>query len=212
MSGLFVIDNKLAKHYLTVLRDKSTRPAAFREYMRRLGFVLGYEASKYVKWSSVAVETPLARAPGLKPESPLLIVGILGASIPLVQGVWDALPWAGLGLVAARRVESEGGVEVEIYYQRLPRELSDYVVFLGDPMLATGKTISKAIDILVSRGASEIVVLTVIASKPGVEYVRKKHPSVPIIAVEVDPELDDKYFIVPGLGDAGDRSLDQSLI
>ena len=205
--GVVVIDNPLARHYLTILRDRDTPPRLFREYMRKLGFILGYEASKYMKWSSVFVETPLAKAEGLKPGKPVLIIGILGASIPLVQGIWEAIPWAGLGLIAARRVEYEDRVDVEIYYERLPKDLSHFTVLIGDPMLATGKTLASTIDLLSKRGARDIVVLTVIASRHGIEYLRSHAKNVPIITVAIDPVLNDRFFIVPGLGDAGDRGL-----
>jgi len=204
---IIVIDNPLAKHYLTILRDKNTPPSTFREYMRKIGFILGYEASRFLKWKNIFVDTPLARANGLKIGKPIYIVGVLGASIPLIQGIWDALPCAGLGLVAAKRIEYDYGVDVEVYYERLPTDLSDYICIIGDPMLATGLTISKTIDILIKRGCRDIVVLAVIASKHGLEYVHQRYPEIPIIVVEVDPLLNDKFFIVPGLGDAGDRGL-----
>jgi len=205
--NVHVVDNPLAKHYLTVLRDRNTPPHVFREYLRKLGFILGYEASKHLKWSSVFVETPHARASGLKPSKPVLIVGVLGASIPLIYGMWDAMPWAGLGLVAARRVESDEEVDVEMHYYRLPEDLSDYSVVIGDPMLATGKTIAKTIDLIRRKGSREIVVASVIASRHGLEYVRRRYRDIPIVVVEVDPILNDRFLIVPGIGDAGDRGL-----
>lgn len=204
---IYVINNPLAKHYLTILRDRSTPPHVFREYLRKTGFVLGYEASRYLRWSNVFIETPLARANGLKPRKPVLIVGILGASIPLAHGIWDAIPWAGLGLVAARRIESSEELDVEIYYQRLPDVLSQYTILIGDPMLATGKTMAKTIEILYEKRGRDIVILTVIASRHGIEYIRSRYKDIPIITVEIDPFLNDKYFIIPGLGDAGDRGL-----
>ncbi len=204
---IIVVDNPLAKHYLTILRDRNTPPQVFREYLRKTGFILGYEASKYLKWSNIFVETPLARANGLKPGKPAFIIGILGASIPLVHGIWDAIPWAGLGLVAARRIESGEELDVEIYYQRLPEDLSQFTILIGDPMLATGKTMAKTIEIIHERKGRDIVILTVIASRYGIEYIRSRYKDIPIITIEIDPFLNDKYFIIPGLGDAGDRGL-----
>ncbi|OYT39281.1 MAG: uracil phosphoribosyltransferase [Desulfurococcales archaeon ex4484_58] len=205
--NVIVVENPLAKYYLTILRDRNTSPKLFREYVRKLGFILGYEASRYIKWKNTFVETPLARAEGIKPIKPVIVVGILGASIPLIQGIWDAIPWAGLGLVAARRIESEYEVEIEVYYERLPDDLSPYTVLIADPMLATGKTIVNTIELLKKRNAKEIVVLTIIASKYGVEYVHGREKNVPIITITIDPFLNDRFFIVPGLGDAGDRGL-----
>ncbi|MET1160139.1 MAG: uracil phosphoribosyltransferase [Thermoprotei archaeon] len=204
---VIVIENNLAKYYLTILRNKDTPPKLFRKYLRKLGFILGYEASRYLKWRSVFVETPLARASGVKPGKPVIIVGILGASIPLVEGILEAIPWAGVGLVAARRIESVEDVEIEVYYERLPETLEPYTVLIADPMLATGKTMVATIELLKKRGASDLVILSVIASRYGINYVRSKAGKIPIIVVAIDPYLNDKFFIVPGLGDAGDRGL-----
>lgn len=207
-TSVYLVDNELAKYYLSILRDRNTKPKTFREYVKKLGFILGYEASRFFKWKSVFIETPLSKTSGVKPCKPLLIVGILGASIPMIQGIWEALPWAGLGLVAARRIESEDDVKVEIYYERLPEDLSPYTILVGDPMLATGKTIVSVIELLREREGQDIVVLAIIASKYGIEYVTSRVGSIPIVAVAIDPFLNDKFFIVPGLGDAGDRGLD----
>jgi len=204
---LIIIDNPLAKYYLTILRSKNTTPKIFRDHIRKLGFILGYEASKYLKWRKVFIETPLAKTEGLEPAKPVYIVGILGASIPMIEGIWDVIPWAGLGLIAARRKEYPGKVEVEVYYERLPEDLSFYTILLIDPMLATGKTMVSVIERLRKKGAREIIVLTIISSKQGIEYVWRNAGKIPIITVAVDPMLNDKFFIVPGLGDAGDRGL-----
>lgn len=206
MKKVVLIDNPLAKHYLTILRDKSTPPRIFREYMRRVGFIMGYEVSKLLKWRVTNVETPLAEASGLEPEGKLLIIGVLGASIPLINGMWEALPWAGLGLIAAKRIESEGGVDVNVFYERIPDDLSNYTVIVADPMLATGSTMLVALDKIYSRGCRDAVVAVVIASRRGVELLHEK-TDVTVVALAIDPELNDKFFIVPGLGDAGDRSL-----
>lgn len=211
MNKVIIVDNLLAKHYLTILRDRNTKPVVFREYMRKIGFILGYEASIYLDWNRVTVETPLSKATGVKVSKPILIVGILGASLPLVQGIQDAYPHAGLGLVAARRLESGMNVDVEIYYCRLPERLDNYNVLIGDPMLATGKTILRTINLLFEKNASKIVVLSVIASRVGLENIHKKYPEIPILVIEIDPELNNRFFIVPGLGDAGDRSLDPTI-
>ncbi|ADI31771.1 uracil phosphoribosyltransferase [Staphylothermus hellenicus] len=209
---LVIVDNPLVKYYLTILRDHRTTPKIFRDYIRRLGFILGYEASRYLRWKKVFVETPLAKSEGLEIGKPVLIVGILGASIPMIEGIWDALPWAGLGLVAARRHEYPDRVEVDVYYERLPEDLSIYTILLIDPMLATGKTIVKVVKKLRDRKARDIIILTIISSKPGIEYIRRELGNIPIITVAIDPLLNDKFFIVPGLGDAGDRGLSHDYV
>jgi len=125
----------------------------------------------------------------------------------MIEGMWDAIPWAGLGLIAARRKEQTDRVEVEVFYERLPSDLSKYTVLLIDPMLATGKTLVSAIENLRKKGAREIIVLTIISSKQGIEYVWENAGNIPIVTIAVDPVLNDKFFIVLGLGDAGDRGL-----
>ncbi len=205
---LHVIDNPLSNYYLTILRDKNTRPSKFREAMEKLGYFLGYEVSRSLKWINRPVETPLSRAIGYYPFGELLTVGILGASIPLINGIIKAIPWSGIGLIAARRIEKPGGVEVNIYYERLPVSLKGYeAVILADPMLATGHTLNASIMHLKERGAKKIIIGTIISSKPGVEYILAKHGDVEIYTFAVDPFLNNKFFIVPGLGDAGDRGL-----
>lgn len=207
MGRVHVIDNPLAKYYLSCLRDKSTRPDSFRTYMEILGIYLGFELSKYLDWEEIDVETPLAKAKGLKPSSKLLMVAILGASIPLVMGIVKVLPWAGIGLIAARRIEKEGEVKVNVYYKRLPENLSSYTVIVVDPMLATGKTIDTVLNYLEEKNVKKTIVATIIASKPGIKYIIAKHENVTILTFAIDPVLNTNMFIVPGLGDAGDRSL-----
>lgn len=207
-TNVFVLDNPLAKYYLTILRNKETPPSIFREYMQRIGFILGYEISRFIEWEKTTVETPLATAEGLKPSGKVIIVGVLGASLPLVNGMWRAMPWASLGLVAARRIEKHSEVEVKVFYERLKEDLSGYTAIVGDPMLATGLTVLAILERLSARRCSRIMIASVVASKEGVRRVLEVFKDVTIVTVSIDPLLNDKFFIVPGLGDAGDRSLD----
>ncbi len=203
-----MIDNPLAQHYLAILRDKNTGSSVFREVLEKTGFILGYEVSRELPWKTRDVETPLARAIGYFPSGKLLVVGILGASLPLVYGIIKALPWAGIGLIAAKRVEAGDSVRITIYYERLPVSLARYDrIILADPMLATGKTIEASIRHLRQRGARRITVASVIASRPGIEYLLSHVSDIKIYTVGIDPVLNDEFFIVPGLGDAGDRGL-----
>ncbi|WP_440059745.1 uracil phosphoribosyltransferase [Thermogladius sp. 4427co] len=212
MRELVLIDNPLAKYYLSVLRDKNTTPRSYRDAARKLGFILGYEISRRLRWSKLFVETNLAKAEGLYPSKPVYIVGVLGASIPMMHGIWDALPWAGLGLVGAKRNIVNGDVEVEIFYERIPSDLSFYTVIIVDPTLASGRTMAKVADIVLGKGGRDIVAATILASKAGVEYFWSRHPQIPLYAVEIDPLLDERFFILPGIGDAGDRSLSSDYV
>jgi uracil phosphoribosyltransferase len=196
-----------ARWLLARLRDRSTSPEEFRRYMREAGRLLAIYSSRELEWVKVSVTTPLgAQAEELELASPPLVVGVLGAALPLVEGYAEVFPSSRIGLVAARRLESEGGVRVELYYRRLPRVHTGSAVVL-DPMLATGKTIDRVIEEVKSIGAGKVIVGSVIASRPGLSYIGRRHPDVTIYSLAVDPDLDSRFFIVPGLGDAGDRSL-----
>lgn len=207
VGDLVVINNPLAKYYLTLLRRKDTPPTQFREIVKKMGFVIGYEIAKDLEWSNIFVETTLGRAEGVEPGKPIYIVGVLGASIPMMHGIWEAMPWAGLGIVATRRKLRDRGIEVEVYYERLPDDMSPFVTVAVDPMLASGRTMVKVVDELRKRGSRKILVATIIASKPGLEHFSEHFPRIPIYTVDVDPVLTKEYYIVPGIGDAGDRSL-----
>ena len=197
----------LARYILRRLRDKSTGYVEFRRYLRTAGMLLGAYISRELRWRGVEITTPLeAKTIELEPGEDLHVVGILGASIPLVEGIVEALPFARIGLIAAKRVEEGESVRVEVYYVRLPERLGGLVV-IADPMLATGGTAVASVDIVKSRGAQRVVVASVIAARQGLERLWDEHPDVPVYTLAVDPELNKKFFIVPGLGDAGDRAL-----
>ncbi|MCE4611916.1 MAG: uracil phosphoribosyltransferase [Desulfurococcales archaeon] len=197
----------LARYILRRLRDKSTGYVEFRSSLRAAGLLLGAYISRELEWRDVEVTTPLeAKAVELEPGEDLHVVGVLGASIPLVEGIVEALPFARIGLIAARRVEEGENVRVEVYYVRLPEKL-DGLTVIADPMLATGGTAVASVDIAKARGARKVIVASVIAARQGLERLWAVHPDVPVYTLAVDPELNKKFFIVPGLGDAGDRAL-----
>ncbi len=210
---IVVVDNPLIKSYLTILRNTRTQPPFFREIMEKIGFYIGFEIAKLLDWKTVQVISPLGRARGLTISREVVAVGILGASLPLLYGFVKSMPWAGIGLIAARRIEehNKNYLDVEIYYTRLPRDLHNKVVVLLDPMLATGLTLKKSVELLSRLGASDIVVASVIASREGLEKLSKEKSVKAIIVCSVDEKLDKNYFIVPGLGDAGDRALSGTL-
>jgi len=205
--NLIIIDNPLAKYYLTMLRRRDTRPAVYRDYVKKIGYIIGYEVSRLLKWKPVFVETSVARTEGIVPGKQVYIIGVLGASIPLMHGIWEALPWAGLGIVAARRFKVENKVLVRLYYERVPQDLSEHTAIAVDPTLATGNTMIKVLEKLDELRCKDYLVATIIASKPGLENLWKRFPGIRVIALSVDPVLNQEFFIVPGIGDAGDRSL-----
>lgn len=207
--GVYVVSrvNPLARHVLRVLRDRYTEYETFRRYMRIAGTLLAVYSLGEAEWREARIVTPLnAEAVELEPAAPVYVVGVLGASLPLLEGFTEVAPWIRIGLVAAKRVEEGGPVRTEVYYVRLP-ERFDGPAFVVDPMLATGGTVEAAISIVKERGAPRVVAVSVIAARPGIERLRERHPDVKIYTLAVDPELDNRFFIVPGLGDAGDRAL-----
>ena len=204
---VYIIDNPLAKYLLTVLRNKNTLPPTFREVMRKLGFILAYEISRELMWKEITIETPLSKAKGIEPYTNIWIIAILGAGVPLAQGIHEAFPWAGLGFIAARRFEEDKDIRVEVYYERMPESLKGAITIIADPMLATGNTMVKVLEIVRRRECGKVIIASVVASKYGVKKILDLFNDVNICVITIDPKLNDKAFIVPGLGDAGDRAL-----
>ncbi|AFA40786.1 uracil phosphoribosyltransferase [Pyrobaculum oguniense TE7] len=204
-----IIDHVYAQYLLTRLRDKNTGSLDFRKGLVRLGRIIGYELVKTFPFRYVEVETPLGRAVGVDiiGLDKVVIVQILRAAMPLVEGLVKAFPNARLGVVAARRREEEGYVDVEVFYSKMPSIGVEDTVIVADPMLATGTTMSRAIEEVFKTGTpGRLVVVSVIATPVGISRVLSRWPDTEIYTVAIDPELNDKAFIVPGLGDAGDRA------
>jgi len=200
-------ENPLASWILRVLRDPSTPTPQFREWMRRAGTLLAAYAAQDLDWRPATITTQLgAPAEELEPEEPPLLVAVLGASLHLLQGFEHALPHAQIGLIAARRIEEGPETRTIVYYERLPEKPPKTTVIL-DPMLATGKTIEAAAKRVLQRGPTRIIVASVIASHPGITYLKATTPVHALYTLRIDPSLDKNNFIVPGLGDAGDRTL-----
>ena len=215
---LRVVSNPVLQGLLARLRDKNTPRPVFREAMELAGMLLGYEAATVLPVEKGYVETPLGRAEALRVrEEDVVVVAVLRAALPMAWGVLRVLPGAELGLVAARRLEDTGKrvggsmvFEVETGYWRLPRVRERHVV-LVDPMLATGSTAAKIAEALLEKEPSGFVSVSLIATRQGLgrleEVLRRRGYRGYAFTAAVDPVLDDKGFIVPGLGDAGDRAL-----
>ncbi|MGB9704978.1 MAG: uracil phosphoribosyltransferase [Pyrobaculum sp.] len=204
-----IIDHVYAQYLLTKLRDRRTGSIEFRKGLVRLGRIIGYELAKTFPTRYVEVETPLGRATGVDiiGLDRVVIVQVLRAAMPLVEGLIKAFPQARLGVVAARRREEGGVVGVEVFYSKIPAVEADDTVIVADPMLATGVTMSRVIEEVYKAGApGRLVAVSVIATPVGIERVLSRWPQAEIYTVAVDPELNDRAFIVPGLGDAGDRA------
>ena len=212
---LVVVSHPYAEHLLTVLRSKDTGLRLFRETMRKMGTLLALEIARELPYRETSVETPLGvRAKGrLVDTSRVVVAAILRAALPLVEGMMGILEDARLGVVAARRVEEKGmrpdkTFEIELNYTSIPQLRGDDILVVADPMLATGSTLVEAVKRITEHSGrpGKVVFVTVISTSIAVERVMKAFPDAVIYTVSIDPELNDKGYIVPGLGDAGDRA------
>ena len=208
--SLFVVDHPLVAHRITVLRDENTPSPVFRRAVAEIAALLAYEATRELHVERITVRTPTGlEAPGVKLQAPgPLLVPILRAGLGLLDGFLSVLPEAEVGIVGLRR--NEETFEPEQYAQKLPADLSGRDVFVLDPMLATGGSLAFACQLLLDKGAERITAVSVISAPEGVNRVREACPTVRIVTAALDPGLNDKAFIVPGLGDAGDRLFGQS--
>lgn len=201
--GLYIVQNKLMEARLTVLRDKTTPYNTFRDNMNRIGTLLAAHVLADLPCRTVAVETPLENTTGLSlPARAPAVVTVLRAGLGLSRAFEDILPEAVIGHIGLYR-DAETHKPCE-YVLRLP-DLTGRTVYLTDPMLATGNTFVHAIDLLKSNGATDIRVVALLAAPEGIKTVQDAHPNIPIYTAALDSHLNDHAYIVPGLGDAGDR-------
>ncbi len=205
MSSHFtVVNHPLVQHKLSLMRDKDCPKVLFRQLLREIGQLLAYEVTRDFELENRRIETPLVpmQAPHLKGKKPALI-SILRAGNGLLDGVLDLLPAARVGFVGLYRDEET--LKPVQYYCKLPKALSERVVIALDPMLATGNSSVAAIDLLKQSGAKNIKFLCLLAAPEGVARMQEAHPDVPIYTASLDERLNEKGYIMPGLGDAGDR-------
>ena len=203
-----VADHPLISHKLTVLRDASTDSPTFRRLAEELVTLLAYEATRDVRVEPVSVTPPVAPAEGVRLSSPRpLVVPILRAGLGMLEGMQRLLPTAEVGFLGM--IRNEETLVAETYAERLPDDLSGRQCYVLDPMLATGGTLVDAIDFLVRRGADHITAVTLLAAPEGVRHVEEKLADVDVpvtlVTAGLDERLDENGYIVPGLGDAGDR-------
>jgi uracil phosphoribosyltransferase len=205
MSGKNVrlLDHALAAASLSIVRAKQTTPDVFRKHLQELSILLFVEASRSWETKAVAIETPLAACAGAILAKPTVLVPILRAGLGMLDGIQRIAPDAAIGHIGLYR-DTETLQPVS-YYDKVPVNVAAAEVLLLDPMLATGNSACAAASILKAHGARNIEFLCVVACTAGIEKFHQQHPDVPIIAAAIDPELDDHGYIVPGLGDAGDR-------
>jgi uracil phosphoribosyltransferase len=204
MSGVTVLDHPVLAHRLAVLRDKRTDRDGFRQLISEIARFMAYEALRDLGTVAVTVDTPVADgAPARKVVENVLVVPVLRAGLGMVQAIQEVVPLTEVAHVGLRRDEQT--LRSEVYLNRLPAELGGRRVIVCDPMLATGGSLVQVCDLVLARRAREVIALCVIASEPGIATFSAAHPGVHLYCAAVDPVLNDVGYIVPGLGDAGDR-------
>ncbi len=206
MEGVTVVDHPLVQHKLTLIRDKNRSTKSFRELLKEIGMLLCYEVTRDLPLTDVEIETPLARmialiaSPARSSYLPLSFVLVM----TFAEGMLDLVPAARVAHIGLYR-EPETFVAIE-YFFKAPSDLSERLVIVVVPILATANTAVAAVDRLKERGGKEIRLVCLISAPQGIERMRGVHPDVPIWTAAIDDSLDERAFIVPGLGDAGDRA------
>jgi uracil phosphoribosyltransferase len=205
MQGLTIVTHPLVQHKLTILRDRTSSILLFRTVVREMATLLCYEVTRDLPTDTVRIQTPVATtdAPVIAGKK-LVIAPILRAGLAMAEGMLDLLPSARVAHIGLYR--DPASLEAVEYYFKTPDDVADRLVILVDPMLATGHTAIAAIDRLKEAGVTDMRFACLLAARPGAEALRAAHPEVPIWAAAMDEELNDHGYIVPGLGDAGDRT------
>ncbi|BDG61776.1 uracil phosphoribosyltransferase [Caldinitratiruptor microaerophilus] len=204
MGRVVVIDHPLVQHKLTIMRDVNTGPKDFRELLEEISMLMAYEITRDLPTEEVEVTTPLARGRfRMLAGKKIGLVPILRAGLGMVNGVLRLIPAARVGHVGLYR-DPETHLPVE-YYCKLPPDVNEREIIVLDPMLATGGSAVAAIDFLKERGARQIKLMALVAAPEGVRRVQERHADVDIYVAAIDSHLDEHAYIVPGLGDAGDR-------
>jgi uracil phosphoribosyltransferase len=202
--NLTIVNHPLVQHKLTLMRDKHTPSAVFRQLLREISLLLAYEVSRDLPMTTQHIETPVApmEAPIIKGKK-LVIVSVLRAGNGLLEGMLDLIPSARVGHIGLYR--NPVTLQPVEYYMKVPEDIAERRTIVVDPMLATGNSVSVAVKRLKEKGAREIKLVTLLSAPEGIAHFHQEHPDVPIFTAAVDSHLNDHGYIVPGLGDAGDR-------
>lgn len=204
MQGVTVVDHPLVQHKLTIMRDKETSTASFRRLLREISLLLCYEVTRELALTTRVIETPLKtiRAPTLEGKK-LVFASVLRAGNGLLDGMLDLVPAARVAHVGLYRDHET--LEAVEYFFKAPGDLEDRLVIVVDPMLATANSAVAAVDKLKERGATNLRFVCLLAAPEGIARFTAAHPDVPVFTASIDEKLNEKGYIVPGLGDAGDR-------
>jgi len=203
VKGVTVISHPLVQHNLSRLRDRRTGPQEFRRVLSEVAALMLYEATRSFAVKPVSVRTPLAPSRGFQLRREVVLVPVLRAGLGMLDSILQLIPHARVGFIGLKREETT--LRAMFYHKSLPRQLGRFEVILIDPMLATGGSAVAAMDLLSELGAEHVRLVNLVAAPEGIRRVRAHYPNLPIFTAAVDRKLDERGYIVPGLGDAGDR-------
>jgi uracil phosphoribosyltransferase len=198
-----VIKHPLVQHNLTRLRDKRTAPQEFRRILSEVAALIIYEATRSFAVQPLSVTTPMGRSRGSELQREVILVPVLRAGLGMLDSILQLIPHARVGFIGLKREEKS--LLALFYHKSLPRDLSRFEVILIDPMLATGGSAVSAMELLTELGARQVRLVNLVAAPEGIRNVQAHYPKLPIFTAAIDRKLNRKGFIVPGLGDAGDR-------
>jgi uracil phosphoribosyltransferase len=197
------LEHPLASHFVTHLRDEDTKPSLFRSLCKRLTTLLAIEATKDLHLTSKIVTTPLEEITGHVISEPLIAIPILRAGLGMLDPIVEMFPDVSVGYIGLER--NEQTAIASAYYAKLPPRIGGLTAFILDPMLATGGSAAHAVSLVSAAGISTIKMLCIVAAPEGVQHLQQAHPTIEIYTAALDRELNDKKYILPGLGDFGDR-------
>lgn len=203
MKGITVIQHPLVRHNLTCLRDQRTNTQEFRRLLGEVASLMVYEATRSFQLSDVPVRTPLEATTGQRLKRDVVLIPVLRAGLGMLEPLLTLIPNARVGFIGLKREEMT--LQAHFYHQSLPTNLRDCEIVLIDPMLATGGSALAALELIRTHGGRRIRLVGLVAAPEGVRAVRRVHPKLPIFTAALDRELNERGYILPGLGDAGDR-------
>ena len=203
MNPVTVIAHPLVQHNLTKLRDQRTEPEAFRRGLGEVAALMVYEATRSFETRPISVKTPLTRTTGAQLKREVILIPILRAGLGMLNPILQLVPHARVGFIGLKRHEKS--LKANVYHRSLPESLEAFEIILIDPMLATGGSAVAALNLLVERGAKRMRLVNLVAAPEGIRHVHEHYPDLPIFTAAIDTKLNGQGFIVPGLGDAGDR-------
>ena len=203
MKNVTVIQHPLVQHNLTRLRDRRTQPQEFRRVLSELALLMMHEATRSFAVQRVPVQTPLEKTSGFRLRREVVLIPVLRAGLGMLDSILQLIPNARVGFIGLKREEKT--LRAVSYHKSLPRDLSPFEIILIDPMLATGGSAVAAMDLISANGGKRIRMVNVIAAPEGIGRLHAHYPKLPIFTAAIDRALNEKAYIVPGLGDAGDR-------